>query len=183
MRKQRESNALIKTARRAQARRQHRLLDCTPLRSARCPTVGSRRPGARAWLLNRALGSWLEHRSKQPSPNRLRPSRPSASGHLDLRSKGSGGTPRTIFLRVAASSNPSIERASNVRGHMRSRFLLAFVLSFPAQVFAADFSGVWTKDLRTKAEIQRKAECGTALFDLKQNGDQITGSHSFATVG
>jgi len=56
-------------------------------------------------------------------------------------------------------------------------------MCLPILGFAADFSGVWTKDLRTKVEIKNNVECGHALFDLKQNGDQITGSHSFVTVG
>ncbi len=61
-------------------------------------------------------------------------------------------------------------------------FLVLFMCT-PAVGFATDFSGVWTKDLRTKAEIKNKTECGSALFELKQTGDQITGSHSFATAG
>jgi hypothetical protein len=63
------------------------------------------------------------------------------------------------------------------------RLLLGLFLCCPALGFAVDFSGVWTKDLRSKAEIKSKAECGNAVFELKQTGDQITGSHSFATVG
>lgn len=63
------------------------------------------------------------------------------------------------------------------------RFLLTLLACLPAASFAADFTGSWTKDLRTKAEIKNKVECGTALFDLKQTGDQITGLHSFATAG
>jgi hypothetical protein len=66
---------------------------------------------------------------------------------------------------------------------MRFRFFLILFMCCPALCLAADFSGFWMKDLRTKAEIKSKAECGNALFDLKQTGDQITGSHSFATVG
>lgn len=66
---------------------------------------------------------------------------------------------------------------------MHYRLFPVLLLCAPAVGFATDFSGVWTKDLRTKAEIQSKVECGNALFELKQTGDQITGSHSFATVG
>jgi hypothetical protein len=66
---------------------------------------------------------------------------------------------------------------------MRFPLLLATCAVCSGQVFAVDFSGVWTRDLRTKAEIKSKADCGNALFDLKQTGDEITGSHSFATVG
>jgi hypothetical protein len=66
---------------------------------------------------------------------------------------------------------------------MHFRLLLATFTFCSGQVFAADFSGVWTKDLRTKAEIKNKVECGNALFDLKQKKDKITGSHSFGTVG
>ena len=66
---------------------------------------------------------------------------------------------------------------------MRCHLLLVIIACCPALGFAADFSGVWTKDLRTAAEIKNKAECGNARFELKQTRDQITGSHSFATVG
>lgn len=66
---------------------------------------------------------------------------------------------------------------------MHFRLLLATFACCSGQVFAADFSGVWTRDLRTKAEVKNKAECGNALFQLKQTGDQIRGSHAFATVG
>ncbi|MBI3711494.1 MAG: hypothetical protein HY253_00805 [Burkholderiales bacterium] len=66
---------------------------------------------------------------------------------------------------------------------MQYRSLLALLLCAPTLVFATDFSGIWTKDLRTEAEIKNKIECGKALFELKQTGDQITGSHSLATAG
>jgi hypothetical protein len=66
---------------------------------------------------------------------------------------------------------------------MHSRLLLALLICAPTLGFAADFSGLWTKDFRTKEEIKKKVECGNALFELKQTGDQITGTHSFATAG
>jgi len=66
---------------------------------------------------------------------------------------------------------------------MRPLLLPILFLCLPALGLAADFTGFWTKDLRTKAEIKNKVECGSAHFNLKQTGDQITGEHSFATVG
>jgi hypothetical protein len=84
-------------------------------RSARCTTVGSRRLGLRGPLFKRELASWRECRGKQPSPSRLTPSRPSASANLGLRIKGSRGTSLTVFLRVAASSNPALEGTAHLR--------------------------------------------------------------------
>ena len=66
---------------------------------------------------------------------------------------------------------------------MRTLLLPIVFLCVPALGLAADFTGVWAKDLRTKGEIKSKVECGNSLFDLKQTGDQITGTHSFATAG
>ena len=45
------------------------------------------------------------------------------------------------------------------------------------------FTGIWTIDLRTPAERQHGAECGTAEFVLTQAGDAITGIHSMAVAG
>lgn len=95
--------------------------------SARCPNVGSRRLGPRAWLPNHEFGSWLEHRAKQASPNRRMPSRPSASVNPDLRVKGLGGTLWTVFLRVAASSNMSVSRTRYGQGAPPARAGYLFV--------------------------------------------------------
>lgn len=46
-----------------------------------------------------------------------------------------------------------------------------------------DYSGTWEIDLRSASERQANADCGSAIFKLKQIGNQITGEHSFATVG
>ena len=46
-----------------------------------------------------------------------------------------------------------------------------------------DFSGRWTVDLRTPTERSQNLECGIAEFDLAQQGDRLTGSHSMVTVG
>ena len=43
------------------------------------------------------------------------------------------------------------------------------------------FSGIWEIDLRTPVERRNKVECGVAIFELRQSGEKITGSHSFAT--
>lgn len=46
-----------------------------------------------------------------------------------------------------------------------------------------DFAGHWSIDIRTPQERKQHLECGNAQFSLKQVGDRIIGSHSFATVG
>lgn len=58
--------------------------------------------------------------------------------------------------------------------------LLAYVGSSLA---GEPFAGTWVIDLRTPAERQRGAECGTAEFVLAQVGDDITGTHSMADSG
>jgi|SRR6185295_6559854 len=61
-------------------------------------------------------------------------------------------------------------------------FTLAVLTLTGGAALAADFSGTWGIDLRTPAERNRKAECGSAHFVLTQVKDQIVGSHSFGTV-
>ncbi|RZL92347.1 MAG: hypothetical protein EOP76_11770 [Variovorax sp.] len=61
-----------------------------------------------------------------------------------------------------------------------SLVLLAYVGS---SVAGEPFAGSWVIDLRTPAERQRGAECGTAEFVLAQAGDDITGTHSMAVSG
>lgn len=58
---------------------------------------------------------------------------------------------------------------------------LLAALSVPAA--AADFSGHWTIDLRNAEQKARNEDCGEAAFDLRQQGKNITGSHTMATVG
>jgi len=52
-----------------------------------------------------------------------------------------------------------------------------------SSAFAAetDFTGKWLIDLRSTAERERNAECGTASFELIQSGEKISGNHTFAT--
>ena len=45
------------------------------------------------------------------------------------------------------------------------------------------FTGTWTIDLRTAAERQRRAECGTAEFVLTQSAEAINGTHAMAVAG
>ena len=58
--------------------------------------------------------------------------------------------------------------------------LLAYVGASGA---TESFTGAWSIDIRTPAERQRGAECGTAQFVLLQIGDDITGTHAMATSG
>lgn len=45
------------------------------------------------------------------------------------------------------------------------------------------FTGEWAIDLRTPAERNASATCGTASFKLTQAGEKVTGDHRMATVG
>ena len=62
-------------------------------------------------------------------------------------------------------------------------FALGLLLYGSYSVAGEPFTGTWTIDLRTPAERQRDAECGTAKFVLAQAGDAITGTHSMAVSG
>ncbi|MFP5390563.1 MAG: hypothetical protein ACLGI6_03325 [Gammaproteobacteria bacterium] len=46
-----------------------------------------------------------------------------------------------------------------------------------------DFSGRWSADLRTRAQRASKLDCGAVSLVLDQQGDRITGSYTFASVG
>ena len=46
-----------------------------------------------------------------------------------------------------------------------------------------DFSGRWAIDLRTPVERKSGVECGSAEFELKQQGTRIVGSHSMYPSG
>lgn len=59
---------------------------------------------------------------------------------------------------------------------------ILFFAAINVQANASDFSGSWTIDLRNPEEKARKAECGSAGFELRQNGNRVTGSHYMATV-
>jgi len=63
-----------------------------------------------------------------------------------------------------------------------SRIVLPMLAVFSVQALAADFSGYWKIDLRNAEQKARNAECGSAVFELRQDGNKITGSHSMATV-
>ncbi|RYY84040.1 MAG: hypothetical protein EOO15_20185 [Chitinophagaceae bacterium] len=52
-----------------------------------------------------------------------------------------------------------------------------------AHASRSNYSGTWEMDLRSASERNANAECGFATFKLKQAGHNITGEHSFATVG
>jgi hypothetical protein len=61
--------------------------------------------------------------------------------------------------------------------------LLSIATLERAEAARRNYSGTWTIDLRSASERKANAECGSATFKLKQIGSQITGEHSFATVG
>ena len=68
---------------------------------------------------------------------------------------------------------------------MKSTNLIACCLICLASgsVHAAPFDGRWTIDLRTPAQVRAKAECGSAIFVLEQDGQRVTGDHQMATAG
>jgi len=47
----------------------------------------------------------------------------------------------------------------------------------------APFTGHWSIDFRNAEERAKHKECGIADFELTQDGDRVSGSHSMATVG
>lgn len=61
--------------------------------------------------------------------------------------------------------------------------LLSIAAVVSADAARSNFSGTWTIDLRSASERKANIECGSATFNLKQVGKQITGEHSFATIG
>ncbi len=67
------------------------------------------------------------------------------------------------------------------------RHLIAATAALGATALAlaapGPFTGRWGIDLRTTTERANNNECGHAEFDLVQEGDRISGSHSFGTVG
>jgi hypothetical protein len=69
----------------------------------------------------------------------------------------------------------------------QTQSLVALIaLAVVGTAYAAEqgsFSGKWTIDLRSASQRDQKLECGTAEFELTQEGARITGSHSMATVG
>lgn len=60
---------------------------------------------------------------------------------------------------------------------------LGLALSAFGVAYAAPFDGTWTIDLRSPEQKRSNAECGLAVFMLKQNGNKITGDHQMTTVG
>ena len=82
---------------------------------------------------------------------------------------------------AVSSSHPLSRRAPH-----RLKIPVAALLlinTLPA-LYGAEFSftGSWYLDLRTPEQIQAKAECGGAGFELVQQGNTETGTHYFATV-
>lgn len=59
--------------------------------------------------------------------------------------------------------------------------LLVTTTLFPYIANAQNFEGKWVIDIRSAEEKKNNAECGTASFDLTQNGANIVGTHEFYT--
>jgi hypothetical protein len=70
---------------------------------------------------------------------------------------------------------------------MKSARAFIFVPLFFIQTLAcateSNFSGTWVIDLRSTEEQKANVECGTAEFKLTKNAENISGEHTFATVG
>lgn len=67
---------------------------------------------------------------------------------------------------------------------MKSLLLTLPLCTFTLIAQGADFTGNWYIDLRTKEEIKKQVECGSASFELTQlPNNEIVGTHSFATKG
>ena len=68
--------------------------------------------------------------------------------------------------------------------HLRiTPFIACVCIAFPSAVFAADFTGIWTLDVRSKAQREQGVECGVTTFILKQTGKSIIGDHTFSAPG
>ncbi|QDA56446.1 hypothetical protein [Thermomonas aquatica] len=61
--------------------------------------------------------------------------------------------------------------------------ILTLLVAASAAAAERDFSGQWTIDIRSPEAVKQNKDCGFASFDLKQVGDRITGTHTFATSG
>jgi hypothetical protein len=61
--------------------------------------------------------------------------------------------------------------------------VLLAVFSCDAMASGASYTGVWSIDVRSAKEKKQKVECGYARFELTQDGDKVTGSHTFSTPG
>jgi hypothetical protein len=74
---------------------------------------------------------------------------------------------------------------SNVRPHSMRHLIATALLGIAtlASATPGPFTGRWSIDLRSPDERAAKKECGGADFELTQEGDRVSGSHSFATVG
>jgi len=70
---------------------------------------------------------------------------------------------------------------------MSSKGLLTAVLLLAcggrALASGASYTGAWTIDLRNAEQKKQHLECGQARFELTQDGENITGSHTFVTPG
>lgn len=62
-------------------------------------------------------------------------------------------------------------------------FVIVAISSSSASAAQTSFNGTWSIDLRSKTEQESRVECGLATFVLVQNGNRISGDHTFSTPG
>jgi hypothetical protein len=58
-----------------------------------------------------------------------------------------------------------------------------FAIAAAVHAGPTPFTGRWSIDLRNAEDRAKNKECGIAAFELTQDGDRVSGSHSMATVG
>lgn len=88
-------------------------------------------------------------------------------------------------MAPASRIEPLVPNDKQPMSPCRTVLLSATLTLLPTFAVAAgaNFSGIWSMDLRTTEQKAANAECGMASFVLKQSGARISGSHTFATAG
>lgn len=95
-----------------------------------------------------------------------------------------------FYGRIQSSGFGHSRPQADIEAARRSTFMkklnllaLGFAVSALGSAYAGPFDGTWTIDLRSPVEKKSSADCGLAVFVLKQSGREITGNHQMATVG